>query len=113
MLTLSDSDIWTDPEVFRPERWLEQRDAPIFSFGMGSRMCIGIQMANRELYILLMRLIASFKIEPESRIDLDPISGVMNVSATVSNPKPYKVKFIPRDVLALEEALGVTENTTS
>jgi hypothetical protein len=36
----------------------------------------------------------------------------MNVSATVLNPKPYKVKFIPRDVAALNEALGVNDKDT-
>jgi hypothetical protein len=33
-------------------------------------------MANRELYVLLLRLIASVKLEADGIIDLDPISGV-------------------------------------
>ncbi|OAP56570.1 hypothetical protein AYL99_08682 [Fonsecaea erecta] len=30
-----DSKLWHDPEVFRPSRWLEQPDAPLFTYGIG------------------------------------------------------------------------------
>ena len=103
----SDPEIWSDPEVFRPERWLEQRDAPIFTFGLGSRMCIGIHMAYRELYLLLIRLINSYRIETDLPINTNPITGVANPMATVSMPKHYDVRFVPRDVAALKKALDM------
>lgn len=72
-------------------------------------MCIGIHMANRELYLLFIRLINSFKIVADEPIDTNPITGVNNPMATVSIPKPFKVRFVPRNLSALEAALGVAK----
>ena len=68
-------------------------------------MCIGIQMANRELYVLFLRLINSFKIETDKPIDTNPISGVANPMATVSIPKDYNVRFVPRNLRALQNSI--------
>lgn len=46
----------SDPDVFRPERWLEDPDRAAvmdrheFTFGYGSRMCLGKSLAIMELY---------------------------------------------------------------
>lgn len=69
-------------------------------------MCIGIHLANRELYVVLTRLINSFRIEPVSRIETDPVKGVLSKMATVSLPRPFRVRFIPRESAALEAALS-------
>jgi cytochrome P450 len=48
-----------DAELFRPERWLEGEkrtlvlDAAQFSFGMGSRVCLGKDIALMEMFKLL------------------------------------------------------------
>ena len=73
-------------------------------------MCIGIHMANRELYLLFLRLINSFRIEADHPIDTNPITGVANPMATVSIPKPYSIRFVPRDVVALEHGLGLQKD---
>lgn len=104
-MVLVDKETWTDPEVFRPERWLEQPDAPIFTFGLGHRMCVGMQLAYRELYILFLRLLNAYKIEADGYIENHPIRGVANPSSLTTQPKSYKVKFVPRNPVALKEAL--------
>lgn len=105
-----DEETWQDPEVFRPERWIEQRDAPTFTFGVGSRMCVGTQLAYRELYLLFMRLISSFTVEANGPVNSDPVSGTADPSALVAIPTRYKVRFIPRNEPVLQEALGVGGN---
>ena len=100
-----DNATWTDPEVFRPERWLEQPEAPIFTFGVGHRMCVGMQLAYRELYVLFLRLLSSYEIKADGFIENHPIRGVANPSSLTTQPKSYKVRFIPRNVGALHKAL--------
>ncbi|TLD15656.1 uncharacterized protein PgNI_00700 [Pyricularia grisea] len=109
-----DAKIWSDPEVFRPERWLEQPDAPLFTYGVGYRMCAGSLLANRELYLLYMRLIAHFKIESAPQkdgcngidtVDCHPVSGNCDPTSLVAIPRPYKVLFVPRDL----ESIGMSD----
>ena len=99
--------MWSDPEVFRPERWLEQPEAQVFTYGMGYRMCAGSLLANRELYLVSMRLFNSFRIEPFDEVDCDPISGNADPTSLVAMPKRYKAKFIPRNPDALRKSLGL------
>ncbi|KAF6795461.1 3-hydroxyphenylacetate 6 hydroxylase [Colletotrichum sojae] len=102
-----DREIWDDPEVFRPERWLENPEAPMFTYGMGYRMCAGTMLANRELYLTFMRMIASFEISATGEIDSNPLTGVDDKRNLVLAPKPFEVRFTPRDEGALRKALGL------
>ncbi|PLB36812.1 cytochrome P450 [Aspergillus candidus] len=62
-------ELFPDPYVFRPERWLDEQgkrhhdlDGYILSFSRGSRQCIGINLAYAELYMcigLLVRRLGS------------------------------------------------------
>ena len=106
-LTSTDSNVWPDPEVFRPERWLGKTDAQIYTYGMGYRMCAGSLLANRELYLVSMRLINSFRIEQHDSVDCDPITGNADPESLVALPRRYKARFIPRNRPALEKALGL------
>lgn len=98
--------MWTDPEVFRPERWPEQPDAALFTYGVGYRMCAGSLLANRELYLPYMRLLNSFKIEKHDEIDCHPITGNLDPTSLVAMPRHYKATFTPRDPKALKAALA-------
>jgi 3-hydroxyphenylacetate 6-hydroxylase len=100
-----DEAVWSDPEIFRPERWLEQPDAPLFTYGLGYRMCAGSLLANRELYLIFMRMLNSFKIQRADDVDTHPVRGVVDQTQLVSVPKRYKVNFVPRDETALRAAL--------
>lgn len=101
-----DPEVWSDPEVFRPERWFEQPDAPMFTYGMGYRMCAGSLLANRELYLTFIRTLNSFRIEPHDKGDWHPVSGNSDPTSLVAIPKKYNVRFVPRNEAALRKALG-------
>ena len=104
-----DPAIWKDPFEFRPERWIEQPDTPLFTYGLGYRMCAGYALANRELYLLFMRIISSFEIVAATDVDVNPITGSANVSEGGRSPKAYRVCFKPRNDRMLREALGKRE----
>lgn len=100
--------MWTDPDVFRPERWFEQPDAPLFTYGIGYRMCAGSLLANRELYLVFMRMLNSFRIEPNDTTDWHPVRGVSDPTSLVAIPQRYKVRFVPRDLAALKKVLATS-----
>ncbi|KAM0444316.1 hypothetical protein ACHAO4_010268 [Trichoderma viride] len=100
-----DEAVWEDPEVFRPERWLEQPDAPLFTYGLGYRMCAGSLLANRELYLIFMRLLNSYIIKKHDNIDCHPVTGNADPTSLVALPLRFKSYFIPRNNIALSKAL--------
>ncbi|CAH1436549.1 unnamed protein product [Lactuca virosa] len=61
-----DPNIWSDPEMFMPERFLDVKidykgqDFELIPFGAGRRMCPGLNLANRMLHIILGSLIHKF-----------------------------------------------------
>ncbi|KAL2892352.1 Geraniol 8-hydroxylase [Bienertia sinuspersici] len=60
------SSVWTNPETFYPERFLENdidvkgRDFELIPFGSGRRMCPGMPLANRMTNLMLVSLLHSF-----------------------------------------------------
>lgn len=105
-VALSDMDLWDDPDVFRPERYLEKPDAPVFTFGLGYRMCAGHLLAFRELYLIFMRLLASFRLEPYGLSNVDPATGKKNPRDLIMAPHNYKVYFVPRSEAKLQKLLA-------
>lgn len=69
-------------------------------------MCVGSLLANRELYVIFMRILHSFKIEQYGTFDDDPVAGMRDARELVAMPKPYKAAFIPRNPEALSKALA-------
>ncbi|KAF2459198.1 cytochrome P450 76B1 [Lineolata rhizophorae] len=104
-----DAAIWPDPETFRPERWLETPDAPLFTYGLGYRMCAGSLLANRELYLIFMRVLNAFEIVKRTDVDAHPVSGSADPTSLVTMPRRYEVVFRPRNERALREALTRAE----
>lgn len=101
-----DPALWPiDAHTFKPERWIDRPDAPLFTYGVGYRSCTGISLANRFLYLFFVRLIAGFEISGGSEIDAHPLSGVKSAGDLVSSPKRYTLVFTPRDEARLKEAL--------
>ncbi|KAI0826257.1 cytochrome P450 [Irpex lacteus] len=61
-----DSEVWgSDPEAFRPERWFEQDQKAIqrtFNpFSFGPRSCVGRNLANMELLIIVASILRRFE----------------------------------------------------
>lgn len=105
---MTDSDVWDDPEEFRPERWLQKPDAPMFTYGIGYRMCAGSLLANRELYLITMRLINSFRIELHDDVDCHPVRGNADPTSLVAMPHRFRAVFAPRSGRVLGNTLKET-----
>lgn len=73
-----------DADEFRPERWLEQPDSPMYMYELGYRMCAGCTLANREFYLLFIRLIHCFKIEKFDPVDCHPVRRNMDPTILVA-----------------------------
>ncbi|KAH8764484.1 cytochrome P450 [Hyaloscypha finlandica] len=58
MLLHHDERIFPSSRAFRPERWLEnpRLDKYLYSFGKGTRQCVGINLAYAELALILARI---------------------------------------------------------
>ncbi|KAF8839514.1 cytochrome P450 [Paxillus ammoniavirescens] len=87
-----------DPETFDPLRWLDsagqlRTDMRFFTYGFGRRVCPGLHVANRSLYINFALLMWSFRImeRPDAPIDVNAFTDV-----AVSRPVPFEVEFVPR-----------------
>ena len=91
---LKDRNIWKDPEVFRPERFLSEDQTEVvipkefIPFSLGPRSCLGETLARSELFLLTTILFQNFKFYPETEGDIPSIDG--NIGLTWS-PKPFKV----------------------
>ena len=89
---------WGDPEVFRPERFLNDngqfvKHTHVIPFGIGKRSCLGELLARQELYIFTAMISQRFKILPEEgtdQIDSTPDFGFTRV------PKPFRIRAMRR-----------------
>lgn len=68
-MMVNDPNIWGDPEVFRPERFLEpdaaQRPNPFTPlFGWGVRVCPGLYFADRVVLHLVVTVASLYRLEP-------------------------------------------------
>ncbi|KAH0423404.1 hypothetical protein CcaCcLH18_12186 [Colletotrichum camelliae] len=112
-----DSDLFAEPDVFAPERWLP--DAPDqyahqFAFGIGGRMCVASHLAHNALYTAFLHLIAHFEIFPadgQSSDEIDPIKGLKGL-AFVATPRGSRARFVPRKDTGLESLLNSPEDGT-
>jgi 3-hydroxyphenylacetate 6-hydroxylase len=68
-------------------------------------MCAGSLLANRELYLVFLRTLNSFQIVKDSEVDTHPVRGSSDPTSLVSMCNHYKVKFVPRNEVALRRAL--------
>ncbi|RWS16345.1 thromboxane A synthase-like protein, partial [Dinothrombium tinctorium] len=92
------SDIWEDPFTFDPQRFSAEKrkqihPAAYLPFGLGSRVCIGVQMANLEVRTLISKLLRKFRIE---QCEQSPDHLVLKCPTVIINPAtPVYIKFVP------------------
>jgi cytochrome P450 len=93
-----DSKTWSDPDVFRPERFLDEdnnitnREKSI-SFSMGRRSCLGEVLARQELIQFISGIVQNFTILPaEDNQHIDETE----VTKFITKAKHFKVRMIPR-----------------
>lgn len=67
-----DKDLWKDPEVFRPERFLDfkgrfstKKDFSL-PFGAGRRLCAGETFARNTMFLCVTALLQNFNLKPSS-----------------------------------------------
>ena len=87
---------FADPEVFRPERWLDARGAAHdarahIPFGTGPRICPGRSLALVELRLVLATLYRSFEV---TRVG--EASDVREIFAFTMQPSAVRVKLTAR-----------------
>ncbi|KXN83518.1 3-hydroxyphenylacetate 6-hydroxylase [Leucoagaricus sp. SymC.cos] len=97
---------YPEPFSFNPDRYLtdhtlssESANLPNamerdhWTFGVGRRICPGILVAEREIFLAISRMLWAFKMEqlPGEPINLKEYDGLSGRS-----PVPFRVKMIPR-----------------
>ncbi|XP_074514057.1 cytochrome P450 [Sebastes fasciatus] len=94
-----DENIFPDPHVFLPQRWLRGAEEkaqwhPFGSvpFGFGIRACLGRRVAELEMYLLLSRLIKHYELRG------DPAGTIVKpLTRTLLCPaKPINLQFLDR-----------------
>lgn len=89
---------WEDPDVFKPERFLDVEGnfsvsgpngyRSYLPFSAGRRVCLGESLAKIELFLVTSRLLHQFKFEPAPETQLPELSGIVGV---VLVPESYKI----------------------
>jgi len=103
--------VYPEPEVFNPERFLNQdgtlREDPTLAsvFGFGKRVCPGKHLVDVTLFIFAATVLSVFHIEKGS----DPAGGPFQYTYSgglVSRPNPFPCSITPRDKIAEALILG-------
>ncbi|SPO05572.1 related to cytochrome P450 CYP3/CYP5/CYP6/CYP9 subfamilies [Cephalotrichum gorgonifer] len=72
---LMNEDIFPNPNEFVPERWIGKPEMEKYfvPFGKGTRQCIGINLAQAELYVTVATIFTRYQFEPyeTDRTDVD------------------------------------------
>ena len=76
-------------------------------------MCAGSLLANRELYLVFLRMLNSFELVQDSEVDVHPVRGSSDPTSLVTMCKHYQVIFKPRNEQALRQALEAADERLS
>ncbi|KAL3829595.1 hypothetical protein ACJIZ3_018397 [Penstemon smallii] len=92
-----DSCAWSEPDLFKPERFLERetdfhgQHFELIPFGGGRRMCLGMPLANRTVDLMVATFIHNFDWKLQGEIDMTENFGLTLQKATPLKAVPFKV----------------------
>ncbi|KAG7095762.1 hypothetical protein E1B28_006467 [Marasmius oreades] len=109
---MKDPAMFPDPEIFRPERFLETDDPRLqnfdLPFGFGRRQCPGMHLARNSIFVNTARLLWAFDITPSKGRGGEPILPDTYNFTNGFNSKPvsFECNFTPRNdkILKIIEA---------
>ncbi|CAG7676539.1 unnamed protein product [Allacma fusca] len=90
--------IWTDPELFRPERFLcpdgkiINRDK-IMPFGHGKRKCLGESTSRNTFFLFFVSMLQKFSFQLSPKYPAPSLQQVCGLSRA---PKPFSVSILKR-----------------
>lgn len=111
-----DPKLHKDPTEFQPERYLNKPlsaadyinsndpyDRDHFTYGAGRRVCPGVHVAERSLYINIVRTLWGFDINKRKSAQgelIEPETGM--IRGFLSVPKPFECEITPRSAHHVE-----------
>ncbi|KAG2366032.1 cytochrome P450 [Suillus spraguei] len=94
---LSRSRYLSEPEEFKPQRWIDDQgrlreDLGFFTFGFGRRICPGLHVANRSIFINTLLILWAFELRLDPTKPLDDTGFIYLPIPTI----PCAIKFQTR-----------------
>ncbi|KAI0829920.1 cytochrome P450 [Trametes gibbosa] len=93
-----DPEVYPDPEAFKPSRWLGKdgkmrEDLKFQNWGFGRRICPGMHVAERSVFINTALTLWAFEISEDPA---HPIDTMAIKDGALAHPFPFVVRFKPR-----------------
>ena len=104
----NDPDLYPEPQLFKPERFIDSEgrlqgnkftERGHFGFGFGRRICPGMYLGERSLFIVFSRMLWGFNIRTAQDASGNAIHVSPNAYSTgfSSHPKVFQCAIEPRD----------------